>query len=165
MIRFLVITLLSSAALADSNEVIITSMSYHPMISEKAASRLDNTIARGLNYTPMYGYVKTYNDFLFYSSYKAFVGLNCISQPMAGGVISAGADVNNVQIGLVGGAFYEDQKKFAQRGINTYFGDVIPIMGFEVNYRVYMDERSFIKITNTITHLLTNHALSVGMDL
>lgn len=150
---------------ADSEEIVVTSVSYHPMISKQTSDKLSNGIAQGLNYTPMYGYVRTSNDMLFYSSYKAFVGLNCIAEPMAGGILSAGADIINLQVGLVGGAYYQDSKKFSERGINTYFGDVTPIMGFEVNYRVYLDERAFVKVTNTITHMLTNHALSFGLDL
>lgn len=163
--KYGVLLLVGVAALADTREIVMTSVSYHPMINDAVAAKLDGSLAPGLIFNPMIGIVETKTDFLFYTSYKGFFGRNCVSQPMVGGMVSAGADLGGFQLGLVGGAYYQDSSKFTERGISILVGDIMPILGMEMNYRVYLDDQAFLKLTNTISPVLTNHALSIGWEL
>lgn len=163
--KYGVILLVGSAALADTHEIVMTSVSYHPMISDVIAAKLDGKLSRGLNFTPIIGFAQTETDFIMYTSYKAFFGRNCVSQPMVGAMVSSGADLGGFQLGLVGGAYYQDSSEFTKRGVSIPVGDIMPILGIEMNYRVYIDDQAFLKITNTLSPVLTNHALSIGWDL
>lgn len=159
-IIFICIFFLASQAIANSNEYIVSSGTYHP----KFEGEITNSVEGKYIFTPLFGYGVTKNDQLFYSSIKGFVGLNSIHKPIIGGLMSAGADWGNVQLGLVAGAYYQDLRSLSDQGIPTYLGDISPVIGFELNFKYYLNELCFVKLTNTVFAFMINNALSIGYN-
>ena len=109
--------------------------------------------------------------------FSIFAGEDSIGSIMIGGSRNflLGGDINETGFifnGIVG-AYYFDQTawtaRFKDRDIDTpsylTYLTGIPInivLGFQLNYQIKLGDTVFIKLTNTITPLITNHAVSIG---
>lgn len=159
--------LVSISAKSDSVDYVLTSISTHPLAPDGIYNNLAHKIAFDgrVNWTQLNGVIYTVEDEETYHSYKGFFGSNSIGEPMGGASYSFGPRINNTQIGFVVGGYLQDSKEFERRGMEIGIqGNFIPILGFELNQKFYVSKDEFIKITNTLTGLMTNHAISIGKD-
>lgn len=156
------ILLMCGISLADSNEIVLSSVAFHPFLSPVVSQNLALSLGNGINYIPMLGYVRTQNEEDFYSSYKVFVGQNSVGRPMLGGLLGFGGEWRNFQAGLIVGMYYQEMKYLSDAGIHTYCGDLTPIIGSELNYKFHINSKEFIKLTNTFTMFIISTAISYG---
>jgi hypothetical protein len=76
----------------------------------------------------------------------------------------------NIQMGLVYGAYLQDNREFTKREINNPCAignakvSLVPIIGLELNLRFPINKRTFIKLNNIVTPTVTNHTLSINVE-
>lgn len=107
-------------------------------------------------------------DQVYYDSIGVFTGQNSIGDTIGGVKWSSGIHYNKLYIGGVLGAYVQDNRKFEHDGIRPFYIDevngtgVVPVVGVEVNYKINLSNKTYIKFNNIISPLLTNSSLSLG---
>lgn len=165
---FFIILLISPAIFADSKEFIIGGLTYHMFLEPDVTEKFTNKVgfSGALIANPMLGLGYTYVDdsTKLYDSYRGFIGENSIGQPLIGGMYFYGKELKGIDLGMGIGAYIEDDSKFKQRGIETG-SNIIPIYGFEINPKIILNNKKFIKFNNLISPLLIISTISFGEEL
>ena len=160
------ILLLSTYSWANSIEFLTGGITYHlfndPSVSQNYVTKLSGDGA--LIYNPLYGIRYTVDDKMFYNSYSFFGGENSIGQNMGGGLYSFGVLDSNVQLGFALGAYLQNGELFNQQVDTFTNGNIIPLYGFEFNYKVDLGNKCFIKLNNLLTPLLYNATIGIGQE-
>jgi hypothetical protein len=120
----------------------------------------------------MYSFKITKPDSEFYTSDAFFIGENSVGTLMSGYMGASGVYLNKyTQFGAIYGAYAQDNTEFMRRGIYNCMAwfpeskiSVIPIFGVEVNFKVNLSDKVFIKLNNVITPVVTNHTISIGFE-
>ena len=90
-------------------------------------------------------------------------GLNSIHEPIVGAYIASGIKLKRQKLGLVGGMYLQDDKKFNERGIIPFSFKqsggigIVPIVGGEYQYRLTKS----VFVNTLVTPVITN----VGIGL
>jgi hypothetical protein len=150
---------------ADSVELITGGITYHLLSDPSVTSQFSNKLNSdgSLIANALYGVKYTSYNEIIYSSYTLFGGANSIGAPMGGAIYSYGVELDRLDVGFVGGGYFQDSSLFLARGIETT--NFMPLLGVEVNYKIPLSEKTFIKINNLISVLVYNLSCSIGMNL
>lgn len=167
----LMLVFISSVAFAENRSVewMGGSLTYHPFLDNQTAGRFANKVGDdgrlianamiGTRYT-------TIDELGFCEKYSLFGGNNSIGEPMVGGAWTVCHDTGPMSFGLTAGAYYQDKSKFDKRGIVLgVAGDIMPVFGVQVDFKLWENERYYIKENNFLSLLVTNHLLSFGIKL
>ena len=134
-----------------------------------------------LNYSGMLGVKVLEEDQLFYNSLLLYGGNNSIGQPVGGLIESSGFKVDNMgylgcpyhkgtlYVGWAIGAYLQNDNSYkAATGQYpnelTAFGSegLVPILGLELDYKVRLTDRTYIKLDDVIQPSSVMTGLSLG---
>lgn len=167
------ILLMSVLAHADSEQLILGGVTYHVINQENEARKFSNKLSNDgtLILTPTIGYSKTkdlpYDE---YASQTLFLVLDSVGQPASGGLFQWGYVLGRWRLGLVLGAYAQNDWEFHHRGIAPFecleLGNIglVPVGGGAINYRVPLRGKSFFEFNNIITPVITSHVVSIGKE-
>ena len=163
-----IILLICPAVFADNTELIVGGLTYHMFLDPDITENFSNKVGfqGALIANPIVGLGYTYVDeeTKLYDSYRGFIGQNSIGQPMIGGMYFYGKQLKGIDLGMGIGAYIQDDSQFKKRGIDVG-SNIIPIYGFEINPKIMLDNKKFIKFNNLISPLLIISTLSFGEEL
>lgn len=167
----ILIVLGCTMAKADSFELVGGSLTYHFCCDSDVSQKFTTKLADNgrLIFNPISGMRYNFqgeDEPFFYKSVALFAGQNSIGYNMEGVLVSLGADLGDINFGLIAGGYLQDSSEFNRRGILLGTGgDFMPITGIEVNFTLYRNEDFYIKENNLLTFFMSNHTLSAGWDL
>ena len=175
MFKILIALLISTSAFAGSQkEIGFGSYSYHLRGDPESFGKLSNKVSSDgrLIANGMLTYKNTKTGKFGYASSAAFIGQNSVGTLMTGYMGAVGALVTkNLQIGFIMGAYVQDNTEFMRREIKNSMAlfpnsaiSVVPLAGVEINYKVPLNKKLFLKVNNIITPAVTNHTLSIGVE-
>jgi hypothetical protein len=159
---------------ADENEILVGSLTHHlSLITSPPSDRFSNKLDSNGNLilNPMLGYRHTYYlDADQYVSNTIFGGENSIGEAMAGYAISTGLRFNRLQLGIIGGGYVQNDKKFLDRNItvmaiplgSTY--GIMPVIGAEVGLRQNVSNKTYLLLYTILTPALIATTLGVGFN-
>jgi hypothetical protein len=169
-----VITLFNSYAYAGqtSVEAIGGGITYHVIDDGASSKYVTKWSSDGrLIFNQLYG-IKYIDEFFdTYWSMALFGGNNSIGAPMTGAMGSLGFVWGNFNYGLAMGGYLQDDNAFRSKGIEPYrlseFGNtgLVPILGAEINYKVDLSNRVYLRLNNLVSPVITNTSLSIGYRL
>ncbi len=173
MFKWVLPILLPIFCYADSQELLVGSLTYHYFsvgTGSAFANKLDDNGTFIVN--PMLGYRNVIfdgpND---YYSWTIFGGENSIGDGMGGGTVSAGVGDKTLRLGFLAGAYLEDNTRFYDKGIMSYDAPVsshlgfAPIVGLEVVYNIDLTPRTYFTINNIIAPWLYTASVGIGWRL
>jgi len=172
MLKILVLLFISTSAFAET-EIGVGGLSYHLAGSPELFSRFSNkTNSSGsLIRNDMLTFKNTHRKGGYYESTAVFIGENSVGSLMSGLIFADGTYLTkNIQMGLVYGAYLQDNREFTKREINNQCAignakvSLVPIIGLELNLRFPINKRTFIKLNNIVTPTVTNHTLSINVE-
>lgn len=175
MIKLLLLLLLAGPVFAKTEkEIGGGSLSYHILGDAESFSQLENKVSSDgrLISNAMLTFKVTEVENGYYSSKALFAGQNSVASAMGGFLASEGAYLNkNVQLGLVYGAYAQDNTRFLKRDIVNPFSinstgkiSIVPVFGMEVNFKTQLTKKHFMKLNNVITPTVTNPTVSFGVE-
>lgn len=166
MIKSIILSILlfCPAVFADSVELIFGGLTYHTFIDPSVSNQFSNRLSKdgALIYNQLYGFGYTTNDEYFYKSYKVFYGHNSINEPMGGGLYSFGLNLDEFQLGLGFGGYFQDGSKFKQ--IDVELGDFMPLVGIEGSFKIMLSDTYFLKLNSFFGGIIFNETLSLGSE-
>jgi hypothetical protein len=175
LILFLVLS--STAAYAETElktsiEFLAGGLTYHVIDSGSSSYNANKVSSDGrLISNPEFGIVLTQQFSYLYQSGAVFGGQNPVGQPMGGALYQFGYAIDNLQIGAAAGAYLQDDNAFRNAGVEPFrmfeVGSigVVPVLGLALNYNIPLSEKTYLKINNVITPIITNSSLSFGVKL
>ena len=176
MIKILVLFLFSHIAYADiiSDELVLGSLTYHLMDGPPVSYKFQNPVSPDgrLIDNFLIGYQRTEeNADHEYWSWCIFTGENSLAKPIGGFKLSSGTTNGRGYICIVVGAYFQNNRDFYDQGIDSSLAFVdfhstgmVPLAGFEINYKLFHIGNTFIKLNNILTPVLTNHTISIGQS-
>ncbi len=104
-----------------------------------------------------------------YYALRGFQGENSIAKPINGAIATFGTHSRNVEFGVVWGAYVQNEYDFRGTGVVPYSvgqgsNSIVPIIGVELNFKIFLKGALFTKFINVVTPIITNHSLSLGLD-
>lgn len=174
MKKFLLIFLLSLPAhglITDSIELLSPGLTYH--VTDGGASHLySNQISQDgrLIYTPLIGLKKTRMYDEIYHSLSLFHANNSIGSPIWGGTGATGVQIFDfINLGLVYGGYIQNNEDYRAKGIVPFSmtgntNAFVPLFGVEANMHWELSQKVFLGFNNTLTPIITNHNLSLGLN-
>lgn len=156
----------SSKSHAASVEMTFGGLTYHTIIFDDVSQSFNNKISSDgrLIYTGLLG-VGLVNDHL---TARVFIGQNSIGDEMFGSTLAYSWDLSRrIRLGPVLGFYQQDDMKYILKGIKPFslgFG-IVPIVGAELNIRVYQFENNYISLNTVITPVIINETISLGIEL
>lgn len=158
-------------ASASEQEVGYSLLTEHLIGDREPMAKFSHKINNnGLISNPIISLRFTNADEDCYDSFTLFGGQNSVGSSMGGVMGGTGFYLNkNIQTGLVYGGYLQDVTEFNRRGMASSFFDngrigFVPVLGGEINFKVKVSDRVFIKQNNTISPFVTNHSISVGVE-
>jgi len=173
LIGFLLITFVYKTVRANSFETIGGGVTYH-LIADGASSQYQTKWSQDgkLIFNPLFGIQYNFDESEVYQTVRLFEGSNSIGKQIYGGTYSVGLRTNQLYLGFLLGTYFQDDNEFTKLGIEPYSvhnehgWSAVPLMGLEANiFLVHFDGNKYLKLNNIITPVLTNHTLSLGIDL
>lgn len=175
MTKLLLLLLLCGPVFAKTEkEIGFGSFSYHLLGDSVSFSQLENKVSSDgrLISNGMVSFKSTSVQHREYTSDAIFAGQNSVAKPMAGYMAARGAYASeNLQLGFVYGFYIQDNREFLNRNIVNPFSlfqsskiNIVPVVGAEINYKINITQKHFIKINNIITPAVTNHTVSFGVE-
>lgn len=170
---FILLLLFSAVSGADTLEIIGGGLTYH-VLDGGASPLYSNKVTDDgrLIVTPTIGARFVHNlDIWWYDSAALFYSTNSIGRPVQGAMVSAGMHQEYFNIGLALGGYLQNNEEFRAKGIQPFSLDsddeisIVPLLGIEVNFILPLTNRVFLGINNLLTPILTNHTLSLGVNL
>ncbi len=171
IITLCVLLLSSTLALAeDTDELILGSLTYHLIGggSEEFSNKLSQDGRLIDNFLIGYQFTETHLN--LYDSLAIFGGDNSVGKPIGGFKFSTGVTDKTWYLGPVIGGYVQNNIYFERVGLQPLdFGPangvaLVPIIGVELNYRINLNKKYFIKFNNILTPALTNLTLSAGVS-
>lgn len=153
-----------------SQEILAGSLTYHFFsdVSEKFSNKLDDNGTWIANPMLAYRGINYDNDHSFWS-WTVFGGENSIGEGMGGAVFSMGIGNDKRRLGIVGGAYLQDNTKFFDKGIvalgNIPVGShlaVVPAVGWELAFNWDLSKRTYITSYNLLTPAFYTNAIGIG---
>lgn len=182
--KFFVFALLfvtASVAHADSIEVVGGSITAHLLPFSTYSPKVDpyKSLAgqlgqnTGVIANPLFGLRYVGEDERTYWTAAGFFMENSVGQPSAGFLTSLGRKFFNGHLyaGGVLGAYEQCDSCYIESGLWPYkfttIGDtdIVPVIGIEINFRVNISEKYYLKLNNIVTPLLTNTTIGFGIEL
>lgn len=156
---------------ADSIEVLGGSITEHLENANGAASYNAHKLSGDgrLIANPMMGLRLMKENDRRYDAYTVFGGQNSPGFAMGGTTVSTGWKFSGFYAGLVGGFYLQSDSKFLATGeipfkwFKVNGTDFVPVFGCEINYKVDLTDKVYVKVNNLITPILTNSSVSVGL--
>lgn len=166
----LALLLLTINSVADV-EVVGGSLTYH-LIDYSNAVQYSNKLSNDgrLIDNPILGIQYVKESRLTYESIGVFTGENSIGKDILGLKLSTGEKMSNLYLGVVIGAYEQSTKSFRDKNIVPFqvgqVGDVgiVPLVGVELNYKIKVANKIYVKINNVVTPILTNSTISLGFS-
>lgn len=168
----LALFLISSISRAsDSVELIGPGLTYH-VIDGGASQFYDHKVSQDgrLIFTPTIGLKKTHVKDSVYHSLSLFHANNSIGSPIWGGIGATGAEIFDIfHFGLVYGGYIQNNEDFKAINIKPFSmagntNAFVPLLGVEMNIYFNLSNSMFLGLNNTITSIITNHNLSLGLN-
>lgn len=163
---------LTAQASDKSLELVLGGVTFHVMGDDDVSSLYSNKLSNNgrLIATPTLGVRYTRSPDVTYESAAIFIGTNSVGERIYGATASYGLKLENLELGLIGGGYIQNNNDFYAKGIIPYSltdgtNALVPIFGIELNYRIRLGESTFLGINNILSPVITNHNLSLGFDL
>lgn len=107
---------------------------------------------------------------LLYTTSSVFGGENSIGEMMVGGAASLGVRVDHVRLGLVAGAYGQDDQKYHDRNIRPFSAEIgrygiVPMAGVEFSIDVPLNAHAYLSVYTVVTPVLSSTMLGIGWDL
>jgi|ERR1035437_440174 hypothetical protein len=155
-----------------SNELVLGSLTYHlidgPPISNKFQNQVSPDGRLIDNFLIGFSHIDENNEHEYFS-YTLFTGENSLAKPIGGFKLSTGKTDGGLYIGIVTGAYFQNNRDFTDQDINGVLTSVdwhstglVPIVGMEINYVLFHIGDIYLKLNNILTPVLTNHTFSIG---
>lgn len=156
-----------------SLEGLAGGITYHLVDTDAASAHYIYKLnANGrLIYNSLWGYGVLVEDNKNYFAIKTFLGDNSVGLPMMGSMLSYGWKWHGLYYGPVLGVYFENDDAYRAMGVQPFriaedgSMGIVPIIGIELNYRIDLTDRVYLKLNNVITPYLTNTSLSLGCVL
>ena len=168
----LAIILLSlSCNATESYELVGGGLTYHIMVPIRSRNFSNKVSEDGrLIDNPIIGIQRVVESRDYYTSLGAFTGANSVGDTILGMKYSTGARIEHWYLGIVLGAYEQPTHTFYDRNIVPFqlakIGDVgiVPVVGWEVNYRINLSRSYYLKLNNIVSPMITNTTISVGVS-
>lgn len=163
MIKLLLLFMPMSAM---AGEIVFAPITAHLINNNGVASRYSGCLHKSCEviYNPIFAYrsVNKYDE--YYTSHTFMVGLNSIHDHMGGYYASIGTQLNSNRIGLVVGAYAQNNEHFHEQGIIPFAmyernqTGIVPIIGVE--HQFFFDKTVFSSAI--ITPVVANFGFGIS---
>ncbi len=89
---------------------------------------------------------------------------------MQGAIYEQGVTLNRLSVGWAAGGYLQQSRYFTDLGDNSFRvmnvngTDIVPLVGLVLNYTVWRAERSYLRLNNLVSPVITNTSLSLGLE-
>lgn len=162
----------ANARAANTVELVGPGLTWHVTDGSGASQMYNHPVSPDgrLLFTPMVGLKQTNLDSSgIYNSMALFTAQNSIGKPVYGGLLGTGVNIyKSLNAGVVVGGYVQNNQDFKYLGVTPFsmtdgVNAFVPLLGFEVNFKIHTSEKTFIGISNIVTPVITNHSLSFGV--
>ena len=167
----LILSLAATPCFADATMEIVSGNITEHYMGDVVAKHYANQIGDNgkLINNPMFGLRYTLETENQYWSAMGFGGQNSVGFGMAGLTISAGTQTRHFRLGVIGGAYIQNNDYVRWSGVNPDYTlepiagiGIAPVLGIEANARVFLSDDVFAGVNAIITPVLATAFVNIG---
>jgi len=153
-----------------AREIIGGSLTYHIFNINGSDERYSNKLSNDgrLIDNALLGYRDVEIKGVSYTAITYFTGTNSVAEPIFGAAYSAGYAYDDYRVGIIAGAYMQDNNKFFERNLTPVM--IIPsngwapspVIGIETSKIVNISDKTYFLMNMIFTPTLINGTVGVG---